>query len=213
MHPGRRIALALAAWLAFAAAHAQPAVRVLDEQSLPLEAGGSRKLHLSVVGLEGSGWTKERALEAVRDAAAILAQCDLALVRVDWIRLAVPPRYLDFFTPFSRELAQLHPVGRPAVYLVRETRNRPAFEAEAIGRCNSSTRPELADTVWMIAGVRDPGVALAHELAHVLMNSGEHSDEPGNLMREQTASQNTALSAAQCARIRDAAATNGLLSP
>jgi len=94
---------------------------------------------------------------------------------------------------------------------VRDTRSRPAFDAEAIGRGNSRTRPELADTVWITATTRDPGVALAHELAHVLMDSGEHSEEPGNLMRDETSAKNTALTAAQCVRLRDTASANGLL--
>ena len=74
-----------------------------------------------------------------------------------------------------------------------------------------STRPELADTVWMTAATRDAGVALAHELAHVLMDSGEHSDEPGNLMRDETSPTNTALSVTQCTRLRETALSNGLL--
>ena len=101
---------------------------------------------------------------------------------------------------------------RPAIYLVRDTLNRPAFDAEAIGRGNSRTRPELADTVWITAAARDAGIVLAHELAHVLMDNGEHSDEPGNLMRDQTTAGSTALSAAQCARLRDTGSGNGLLT-
>jgi len=118
---------------------------------------------------------------------------------------------MDFSTPAARELARAYPVPRPAVYLVRDTKSRPAFDAEAIGRGNSGTRPEIADTVWMTAASRDPGVALAHELAHVLMDSGEHSDEEGNLMRDETSRRNRRLSAAQCARLRDTGKANGLL--
>jgi hypothetical protein len=213
MRSALRIAQCLAACLVIGTAHAQPSVQVLERQEVAFDSSGTRKLQLSVVQLEGSGWTKEQAIGAVREAAAILSQCDIALTRADWIRLAAPARYLDFFTPLSRELARLHPVDRPALYLVRDTRNRPAFEAEAIGRGNSLSRPELADTVWMIAAVRDPGVALAHELAHVLMNSGEHSDEPGNLMREDTAPGQTQLSAAQCSRMRQTAEGNRLFLP
>jgi len=102
-------------------------------------------------------------------------------------------------------------VAKPAVYLVRHTKSRPAFDAEAIGRGNSRTRPEIADTVWMTAATRDPGIALAHELAHVLMDSGEHSEEQGNLMREETSPRNTTLTAEQCARVREAGSRNGLL--
>ena len=55
--------------------------------------------------------------------------------------------------------------------------------------------------------------ALAHELAHVLMDSGEHTDEPGNLMRDETTPANTLLSVAQCARLRKNGVANGLLAP
>lgn len=213
MRSALRIAQCFAACLVLGTAQAQPSVQVLERQEVAFDSSGTRKLQLSVVQLEGSGWTKERAIDAVREAASILSQCEIALTRADWIRLAVPARYLDFVTPLSRELARLQPVDRPAVYLVRETRSRPAFEAEAIGRGNSRSRPELADTVWMISAVRDPGVALAHELAHVLMNSGEHSDEPGNLMREHTAPGQTLLSAAQCSRMRQMAEGNQLFLP
>ncbi len=127
------------------------------------------------------------------------------------IQSVVAPNHLDFSTPAARELARAHPVVKPAVYLVRGTKNRPAFDAEAIGRANSRTRPEIADTVWMTAAARDPGIALAHELAHVLMDSGEHSEEEGNLMREETSPRNTTLAAAQCARLREAGSRNGLL--
>jgi hypothetical protein len=168
-------------------------------------------LHLTVVMLEGSGWTRERADVAVREAATILAQCGVTLERVDLLAIAVPPDLMDFSTPAARELSRVHPVARPAVYLVRDTRSRPAFDAEAVGRGNSRTRPEIADTVWMTAAARDPGIALAHELAHVLMDSGEHSEAAGNLMRGETSARNTSLSARQCARLRDTGSANGLL--
>jgi len=168
-------------------------------------------LDLDVVMLEGSGWTRERALGVVREATAILAQCGVALDRMELRVLAVPPRLMDFSTPAARELARTYPAGRPAVYLVRDTRSRPAFDAEAIGRSNSRTRPEIADTVWMTAATRDPGIALAHELAHLLLDSGEHSEEAGNLMRDETSAGSTSLSAAQCTRLRETARANGLL--
>lgn len=102
-------------------------------------------------------------------------------------------------------------MSRPTVYFVADTLQRPAFEAEAIGRSNSRTRPEIADTVWITRAARDPGIVLAHELAHVLMDSGEHVEEHGNLMNAETAAHNTRLRAEQCARLRDTATANGLL--
>jgi hypothetical protein len=186
-----------------------------DSQDLGGEALGSSaaaalRFQLTLVRLEGSGWTRERSLAVVREAAAILVQCGVALERVK-IQSVAAPNHLDFSTPAARELARAHPVAKPAVYLVRDTKSRPAFDAEAIGRGNSRTRPEIADTVWMTAGTRDPGIALAHELAHVLMDSGEHSEDEGNLMREETSPRNTALNAAQCGRLRETGRRNGLL--
>jgi len=168
-------------------------------------------LHLTLIRIEGSGWTRERALVILREAAGILGQCGVAVDRAELLALAAPD-YLDFSTPAARALARTHPVARPAVYLVRDTKNRPAFDAEAIGRGNSRSRPELADTIWMTAATRDPGIALAHELTHVLMDSGEHSDEEGNLMREETSTRNASLSASQCARLRETGSRNGLLA-
>ena len=168
-------------------------------------------LHLTAVKLEGSGWTDQRALAVLRSAGRVLARCGVKLERVELISLAVPPGYVDVETPVSRALVRDYRVARPAVYFVPDSRNRPAFEAEAFGRGNTRSRPELADTVWITTSARDPGIALAHELAHVLMDSGEHSEEPGNLMRDETTPKNTALTPAQCARMRDIATGNGLL--
>lgn len=208
-----RILVAGATLLAAGAALAQVELlgrRSLSAQELGVFLRAPLALRLSVVRLEGSGWTEERAIAAVREAAAILAQCGVGLERAELDTLAAPEQ-LDFATPAARVLARAHPVARPAVYLVRDTRSRPAFDAEAIGRGNSRTRPELADTVWMTAATRDAGVALAHELVHVLMDRGDHSGEEGNLMREETSPRNLALTAKQCARLRDTGIGNGLL--
>ncbi len=115
-------------------------------------------------------------------------------------------RYLD-------ELARRTRLARPAVFFVADTRNEPAFDAEAIGRGNSRSRPEMTDTVWITAGTRDLAIVFAHELVHVIADSGEHSDLPGNLMREETAPESTALTASQCRRLTETGAANGLLQP
>lgn len=198
------------------AASAQSEIAVVERERISGRAFGtsapaSHRLNLTLVNIEGSGWTRERAVAALHEAAAIFGQCGVAVADAEWITLSAPPRFLYFSTPVARELARLYPVRRPAVYLVRDTRNLPAFDAEAIGRGNSRSRPELADTVWITASVRDTGIVLAHELAHVLMDGGEHSEEPGNLMREETEAMSTALSAAQCARLRDTGSGNGLI--
>ena len=145
--------------------------------------------------------------------APVLARCGVRLVDVKLELIDAPARFRYYRTPVAREFAQLVPAPRPAIYFVEDTLNRPAFDAEAIGRGNSAGRPELTDTIWVAAGTRDLPIVLAHELAHVLMDSGAHEDEPGNLMRAETAPGNTRLTATQCARMRETAERNGLLAP
>jgi len=170
-------------------------------------------LRLTLVHFEGGSWREDEITAAASQALRILAQCGIAPGGLDVKRVDVEARFRIYHTPTSRELARRLRPGTPAVYFVDDTRQRPAFDAEAIGRGNSRTRPELVDTVWITRATRDAGIALAHELVHVLMDSGEHSQEPENLMREETAPRNTRLSEAQCARLRDKAAANGLLTP
>jgi hypothetical protein len=152
-------------------------------------------------------------LAAAKDMAPVLAACGVRIVEIDLQLIDAPARFRYYRTPVAREFAQLVPVSRPAIYFVEDTLNRPAFDAEAIGRSNSASRPELRDTIWVATGTRDLPIVLAHELAHVLMDSGAHNNEPGNLMRAETASGNTRLTDAQCARMRETAERNGLLTP
>lgn len=190
-------------------------IAVLERRELSLERSAtppSLQLKLVLAYFEDT-WAPEAIHSAVRQAAQLLGQCGLAITHPELVLLDAPARYREFSTPVSRELVRALPLGKPTIYFVAGTRQRPAFDAEAIGRGNSGTRPELRDTVWVVRGARDLGIVLAHELAHVLMDSGEHTTEPGNLMREDTAPQNTTLSGAQCARLRETAAANGLLQP
>lgn len=189
-------------------------IAVLERRALAIErtAGASHHLDLTVAYFDDS-WTPEAIQAALREGARILAQCRIGIKHVALVRIGAPARYRDFYTPISRELAGALALPKPTIYFVARTRQQPAFEAEAIGRGNSGSRPELRDTVWVTRGARDPGIVLAHELAHVLMDSGEHSDEPRNLMRADTAPGSARLDEAQCARLRGAASANGLLSP
>lgn len=208
------LTVCLAATLLLFSAAAMPQAAPAKRQApaaAKKSAPATHLLHLTAVRLEGSGWTDQRVLNVVRSARRVLAQCGVKLERMELVSLAAPQNLLDFSRPMARELVRDYRVTRPAVYFVRDTLSSPAFDAEAIGHSNSGTAPELANTVWITAAIRDPGIALAHELAHVLMDSGDHSDEPGNLMRDQTSAGNTALTPAQCARMREAAVRHRLL--
>lgn len=155
-------------------------------------------MRLEAAVLNGTGWTIESVLQAVRAAAAILGQCGIVLERLVLNEVDAPASYRFLDTPYSRRLAHQLGLAKPTLYFVADTAHRPAFDAEAIGRGNSRTRPEMADTVWITAQTRDLPIVIAHELAHVLADSGEHSDAPGNLMRDSTERRNVVLTAQQC---------------
>lgn len=210
----------LLGWAVAASVHAaeDPPLQVIGREALPASAirpdpavPPTHQLRLSLVVMRGTGWRPATVLEAAAQAATILAQCAIRTTAIELHEVEGPARFRNLYTPVSRELAHRLGLPRPAVFFVGETLHRPAFDAEAVGRGNSRTRPEMADTVWIASGARDLPQVIAHELAHVLADSGEHSAEPRNLMREDTGPDRTRLSEAQCRGIVATAAANGLL--
>jgi len=213
------VVIALVACSGLARAADEQALRILHREMLkdPIEpvdaARPGQSLRLTLAVMRGTEWRKERILESTQRAMRILAQCGIGPVSIELIEFDGPARYRTLFTPVSRKLAAELGLPRPTVFFVEGTRNRPAFDAEAVGRSNSRTRPEMADTVWIVQGTRDLDLVIAHELVHVLADSGEHSDDAGNLMRDETAPGNTKLTPSQCGRIARTASENGLLRP
>ena len=185
----------------------------LTERDLDVANGppATHRLRLEMVMMRAAGWSSEQILNATKRAVQILAQCGIRTTFVELYEFDGPARYRYLATPVSRDLALGVRLARPAVFFVADTLNEPAFDAEAIGRANSRSRPEMTDTVWITAGTRDLAIVMAHELAHVLADSGEHSDLPGNLMREETAAGNTSLTLPQCRRVTENGTANGLL--
>jgi hypothetical protein len=168
-------------------------------------------LRLEMAMVRGTRWAPGLILDSVKRVAGILAQCG---IRIEFVRLHEfdgPLRYRYLSTPDSREFARRSGLRKPAIFFVDDTRMEPPFEAEAVGRANARSRPEMTDTVWITWGTRDLPVALAHELVHVLANSGDHYSMPGNLMRKQTTPFNTKLAREQCSAIVSTAQANGLL--
>lgn len=193
----------------------QEELRIVETRNLPLEqgsAGASHKLRLSLHVFRGGRWSQEDVASAVHGSAVLLRQCGVALARAELRVVQAPQRFRRYSTAVSRELLARLPVPKPAVFFVDDTLNDPAFDAEAIGRANAGSRPELADTVWVAYGARDLPQALAHELVHLLSDSGTHSEAPGNLMRAETASGNTRLTESQCGQLRSKGLANGLLA-
>jgi hypothetical protein len=173
-----------------------------DYEPLPAPATPpTHRMRLEMGIVTGTSWSPQVILDAARGAAAILAQCGIETSSVVLHEFEGPARYRQLRTPDAREFARRSGLSRPAIFFVDDTLQRPAFDAEAIGRGNARSRPEMADSVWITAAIRDLPIALAHELAHVLADSGEHSTASNNLMRADTAPQNTELATDQCARI------------
>jgi hypothetical protein len=185
--------------------------RAIDPQRLPVLANGTHRLTLYAHTFKGTRWTQEEVVNAVVGASQLLSQCGIAVRSAELRVIEAPARFRYYYTPDSRELLRNIDTRKPAVFFVEDTYNNPAFDAEAIGFSNSKRRPELVNTVWVAHGARDLPFALAHELVHVLSDSGQHTGEPGNLMRTETAPHNARLNAAQCELMRSRGEANGLL--
>jgi hypothetical protein len=211
-------ALALAACAALAQDAGLPQIRTVGHLTVKEAAYGvsgpapTYRMGLGIAVMSGAGWRAAEVLEAAKRAGVILAQCAIG-TSIELFEFEGPKRYRSLFTPVSRELARRLALPKPTLFFVGDTRNQPAFDAEAVGRANSRTRPEMADTVWIVSGARDLPVVIAHELAHVLADSGNHSDESGNLMRAETSGDGTRLTPAQCEAIVATGSANGLLKP
>jgi hypothetical protein len=65
----------------------------------------------------------------------------------------------------------------------------------------------------MTEGITDTGIGLAHEIAHVLIDSGEHVDFPQNVMRADTSPENMKFTDTQCETMRRVGMEGELLKP
>ena len=168
---------------------------------------------LDLIVLAGAGWRIHEIYRAVRRAAEILAQCEVAVDRTRLRLIEAPRRYRYLHDTWSRRLVQRLDPSRPAAFFVEETLREPAFEAEAFGQANTRRTPGMRDTVWITRAAENVGIVLAHELFHVLADLGRHETDPGNLMNERVGSANTRLRDWQCERLRKVATAFGLAAP
>src|SRR5262245_30180950 len=216
-----RVAVLCSIVVACGCAQTPPPLRVaatwpLSEHDLPYAGTtpATHRLQLDLYTFADTSWQPERILSAVRETASTFTQCSIRLERAELYSLAGgDPRFRYLSTSAGRDLVRRLRPAKPAVFFVRDTRHQPVYDAEAFGHGNTASRPELAGTVWITAYIRDLPIALAHELAHVLMDSGEHSEEAGNLMREDTSPASAAITATQCERMIEQGTANGWLQP
>jgi hypothetical protein len=151
-------------------------------------------------------WGDESVQAVLGEAQAILSQCDIVFDKVVIKRLNVEGYLKVLETGRSKTLMET--IGRSgpnrnvAVFFVQDTVMNEPFDAEAFGRGNTRSRPWLTETVWLTWVLRDRGIALAHELFHILVNSGQHSTMAGNLMLARTTGDNRKLETGQCEPVR-----------
>jgi len=159
-----------------------------------------------------TNWNLEAIRGHARQAAAILRACNIVMPEVTILELNGPPAYRYWQEQTSIELVNALALPTPTAYFVRDTLQVDAYDAEAIGKRNSAGRPGLRYTLWLTEALPEPGIALAHELAHLLMDSGRHVDHPGNLMQDRTDPANTTLTPEQCRSMVETGTANGLLN-
>src|SRR6185503_9874125 len=84
-----------------ALAQGPEAIAVLERRDIVLDASpqSSHELRLTLVYLDGSGWTPDVVAGAARASARILGQCGLTLTTAELVRVAAPVRFHDFRTP------------------------------------------------------------------------------------------------------------------
>jgi hypothetical protein len=173
----------------------------------------SKALDLDIVALQGSDWQPAAVRAMVNSAAQIFGQCGIALRKVSLHYLSAPERLRYFTLETAQSLVRARHYAKPTAYLIADTRRPVPFDAEAFAPANSAATPLLTNTVWIRRATPYPGVALAHELVHVLTDSGAHSTQPANLMRDQTALENRKLTPAQCRQILSSGSARRLLIP
>lgn len=186
------------------------------KQPLPgLDLGTSQiddgfRLPIDILVLD-SRWSHQRVEQAVQQAYQILAQCSINAGEVSIHAIEGEDYLRDLSTGSAHTLLEAAGTENATVVFARDTRMQAAFDGEAFGLGNTRMRPWLAPSVWLMLGVDDPGVALAHELFHVIANSGEHVEGVANLMQGRTRPESRQLTPDQCRLARANGVANRLL--
>ena len=178
------------------------------ELDLPAKKGGFL-LPLDVL-IVDPRWTP-RVEQTLRQGYDILTQC--AIVKGELtLRAFDGEDYLrDLSTGTAQTLLSADLTDSIRVVFARDTRMAEQYTGEAFGLANTRMRPWLSNSVWLTLDVDDPGIALAHELYHVIANSGAHVEGSANLMQGRTRPGSTNLTPEQCRKAQITGVEHGLL--
>jgi len=148
-------------------------------------------------------WTNEQINQSLLKAEEVLKQCQISFHSVTITQLAVPEYLQDLDTGTARTLisalenndSEFKPIR---VFFARDTRMLLPSDGASFAPANTRRRPWLQDSVWLMENIDDAGLALAHELFHVLSNDGGHTRTKNNLMQPTTSPSNVELKSNQC---------------
>jgi hypothetical protein len=156
-------------------------------------------------------WTRPLIRQTVQSAYDLLGQCDIGAGEISVYSFVGDDYLRDLSTGNAHTLLATIKSTAARVVFARDTRMQEPFTGEAFGLGNTRRRPWLANSVWLMPDVEDEGLALAHELFHIISNSGEHVEGSGNLMQAQTDIKSQALTEDQCRDARVTGIKNHLL--
>ncbi len=174
------------------------------------EQNSELNLSLDILVLDPA-WTRQRIQQTVKSAYDILEQCGIGAGDIS-IQSFVGDDYLrDLSTGSAYTLLGAISGTNARVVFARDTHMQEPFTGEAFGPDNTRRRPWLVNSVWLMLDIEDEGIALAHELFHVIANSGDHVEGRGNLMQGRTDRGSQSLTTDQCEHARATAVANRLL--
>ncbi len=156
-------------------------------------------------------WDEADIATALDELNTILSQCSIDAQIEKRLTVTAPGYLQDLSTGNALSLQRRLKLSGTRVFFARDTQMQPAFDAEAFGEGNTRNRPWMTNSLWLTNGITDAGIALAHELFHILTNNGNHTQEPGNLLRDITSPANTRLTPAQCGQAQQTGVEFGLL--
>ncbi len=173
------------------------------------------KVNLNLVALD-ENWTTKKINSALTELNSIYAQCKFSIDAARLIRVR-GASYISNLSPgnaltLHRHLHDKLISDAATIFFATDTDMQTKFDAEAFGRANTGNRPWMRDSVWVSSVTPDTGIAVAHELFHVLTNSGQHSRQGKNLMQARTSPKNIELSAEQCQAAISTATSFGLIA-
>lgn len=168
------------------------------------------QLPLNIVVLDDR-WKQSDIDIAIDEMNTIFRDCSIGAFISSWVNVQASDYLKDLSAGHALTLNRKLDSEGTTIYFARDTKMQPAFDAEAFGKGNTRNRPWMTNTLWLSYGIPDSGVALAHELFHIVANSGEHSTLDNNLLRDRSSPDNVLLTPVQCALAIKAGLENGLL--